>query len=442
MPAIAQAPEEQLPVRTFTSFTTVISAIAFSPDGHQIASANSDHTITLWDVATGQSRLTLNGHTQPVTAVAFSPDGHLLASGSDDHNVKLWDITTGKEVRTLGGHSDHISAVAFSPDGRLLVSASFDKSVKLWEVASGKLLVSQTGHTAAVYSVAFAPDGKQFASAADDYSIRFWDVATGKQVRALSYLTDHSDRVYSIAFSADGKKLAAGSFDNTIKIWDVTTGNKLPPLIGHAGAVTSVAFSPDGRLGSASWDHTVRLWDVTAAQELRILRGHSDLVFSVAFSPDGLWIASGGADHTVKLWGGGGAVLEVRAQPGAQVSINDEVRGVTDIGGALTLFNLKPGHYRVQAQLAGYKDAVREVDLVAGARATVELQSVRLPLTEAEIEDGLRKGVTPERMAALVKQYGVDFSLTPEIEDRLRKAGGDDTLLSAIGESLVGSGRR
>ena len=61
------------------------------------------------------------------------PDGQLLASASHDHTVKLWEVASGREVRTLTGHSSNVLAVAFSPDGQLLASASDDNTVKLWQ---------------------------------------------------------------------------------------------------------------------------------------------------------------------------------------------------------------------------------------------------------------------------------------------------------------------
>jgi WD40 repeat protein len=428
--ALAQAPDAPQP-RTLIGNTSSVQAVAFSPDARLLATANSDHMVTLWDVATGQQVNNLEGHTGPVTAVAFSPDGRRLASGGEDHAIKLWDITAATARHTLTGHTDRVNSLAFSPDGKLLASAADDHAVKLWDAATGNELRSFTGHTNRVFAVAFSPDGKLLASASDDYSIRLWDVASGQQTQRINYVINHSDRVFSLAFSPDGKLLAAGCFDHTVKLWDVATAKPLPALVGHTDAVTSVAFAPDGRLASASWDHTVRLWDTSTAQQTNILRGHSNMVFSVAFSPDGVWLASAGAEPGVRLWPNG-ASLEIHTDPAAQVQLNGELKGVADATGALTLISLRPGHYKLQAQLAPDKVVYREMDINAGDKLAIPMQITRVALKEPEIEDALRKGLPPTRMAELVKQYGVDFALTPRLEQRLRSAGADADLLAAI----------
>jgi hypothetical protein len=66
--------------------------------------------------------------------VVYSPDGKMLATGRQDHSVKLWDVASGIVQATLHGHTDAVVSVAFSPDGKTLATASHDKTVKLWSV--------------------------------------------------------------------------------------------------------------------------------------------------------------------------------------------------------------------------------------------------------------------------------------------------------------------
>ena len=84
-----------------------------------MASASWDQKIQLWDTTTGALQGTLKGESALVNAVAFSPDGKQVASASWDRTIRLWDAAT---ERLLGEFDcgDSVSKILFSTDGTYL----------------------------------------------------------------------------------------------------------------------------------------------------------------------------------------------------------------------------------------------------------------------------------------------------------------------------------
>ena len=134
------------------------------------------------------------------------------------------------------------------------------------------------------------------------------------------------------------------------------------------------------------------------------------------------------------------ATLKVIAQPGGiQVYVDDKFKGSTsEKEGVLVVENLSAGSAKVRLSEKGFVDFTQNVTLVAGETAKLETNLAPegpKPLGEPEIEEALKNGVPKTRIMGLVKQYGVDFALTNELEQNLRTVGADSDLLLAIAKS-------
>ena len=79
-----------------------------------------------------------------MSGVAITPDGRRAVSASEDNTLRVWDLESGQSLRTLEGHSIRVTRVAITPDGRRAVSASWDKTLRVWDLESGKELALLT----------------------------------------------------------------------------------------------------------------------------------------------------------------------------------------------------------------------------------------------------------------------------------------------------------
>jgi WD40 repeat protein len=383
----------------------IIQSLRFNHQGDRLASGGF-RTVKIWryprDVQ--KERLDL---ADAVTAVAVSAARQLAVIGSADHSIQVWDMASGEVSLKLAGHTDAITALRVSDDEQRLYSASLDQSIRVWNLDGGGLLgtILTPG---AVSSLALVTEPamqgqeeekedvapQQFlVSGGGDNFIRSWrlpvqfegipgglpakpavlavdqvsgmvalgtesghvqirDGLHGEIVRSWQAHDEKIDHLMLMTtrITADQRQLmlVTSGKDNSLRVWDANSGKKWMEIHGSLSAITQLGMNPTGmRLVSGNESGQVTVWKMDeqpvveplphALQEvgmvvlspdqstmaitvstsgraavaivdaktgtlLRTLLGHDGPIHDLAFSPDNSRIVTASADGTARIW--------------------------------------------------------------------------------------------------------------------------------------------
>lgn len=293
--------------QTWLTTGRTVNALAVSPEGSAIATANSDGTVQLWDRQTGDVLQTFaqrlrfgQGHTDAVTAIDFHPDGHRLFSGSQDSTVKQWDLRTYRLQHTFQQPGWQITAIALSPDGHRLFTADVEGRIAIWDIDQEKRLMDLRRHAGAVNNFVLSPTGNRLASVGEDGTLRLWSLPDGQ----LLHTWTAKAGLQAVALSLTDPALITGDAKGQVTLWPLDDFTQHISVGRHHDAVSAITLSSDGRwLATASRDRTIQLWDWTQKPPRRLaVLYHDWAIRDLLFMPDAKTLISCAADETIRFW--------------------------------------------------------------------------------------------------------------------------------------------
>jgi len=292
--------------RVISGHTGWVRAVDVEPENMWFATGSDDRLIKIWDLGTGQLRLSLTGHISCVRAVKISNRHPYLFSAGEDKQVKCWDLEMNKVVRHYHGHLSAVQALALHPTLDVLVTSGRDSTVRVWDMRTKAQIFCLTGHTNTVAAVVCQETDPQIITGSHDSTVRLWDLAAG---RSVCTLTHHKKSVRALAIHPRLHMFCSGSPDS-IRQWKCPNGEFVGQLNGHNAVINALAINEEGVTVSGGNNGTMHFFDWKSRfcfqrEHVAPQPGSIDSergIFALTFDKTGTRLISGEADKSIKMY--------------------------------------------------------------------------------------------------------------------------------------------
>ena len=187
-----------------------------------------------------------------------------LAAGAD-HSVRLWEVATGKQILELPPHPSPVLDIAMTPDGVFALTVTRGRpnasgAIRLWNLRTRQPVINgigQSPHTGSIQGVAFVPNNRALTGGHDGHAF-LWNLRVGRPIGKLGASQNGVVRMHALAAFPDGRRALTGGEDGIVHVWNLATRAQSGQWSGRRGPdQRSRATPPMAAAVTASRDHTV-----------------------------------------------------------------------------------------------------------------------------------------------------------------------------------------
>jgi RNA polymerase sigma factor (sigma-70 family) len=298
-----------------------ILRILVTPDSQTILTQGL-RSMRFWDATTGADRGTIDLTDDGANfwTSSLTPDGKTLLTTRSNGTAQIWNLADRKLLRSFRladppFDPNTLVRAAHAPDGSAIAVVTQDGSIRVCDVASGRERPELRSHSDAVRVAVFTSDSKTLFLASD-VGLLQWNAASGRQTNTFKF----PPGMQNLAVSLDGKRVAgfsmnqqrntgdsirAGSSIATFElvVLDITSGNEYK-LGGHPSARSVLSFTPDRQFllapDSTANDRILLQWDLATGRAVRQYLPLAGAISALAFMPDGQTLIT--ADDALHFW--------------------------------------------------------------------------------------------------------------------------------------------
>mmetsp|Transcript_31760 Transcript_31760/g.38369 ORF Transcript_31760/g.38369 Transcript_31760/m.38369 type:complete len:497 (+) Transcript_31760:270-1760(+) len=284
-----------------------VRSVAVDPTNEWFVTGSADRTIKIWDLASGQLKLTLTGHIEQVMGLAVSDRHPYLFSCGLDKQVKCWDLEYNKVIRHYHGHLSGVYCLKLHPELDVLMTGGRDSVCRVWDMRTKTQAMCLTGHDNTVCDILSQASDPQVLTSSHDSTIKLWDLSTGK---TMSTLTHHKKSVRAMCMHPTEYTFASGSADN-IKKFLLPKGNFLHNMLSNQRTIiNTMKVNQDGIMVTGGDNGSLWFWDWKSGhnfhkEQTKVQPGSLENeggIFAMDFDVTGSRLITCEADKTIKMW--------------------------------------------------------------------------------------------------------------------------------------------